>query len=245
MPRVPADAPPREAVCVACSEVFALPRKRGRPHTLCGACRESAASPRRGTCSACGCGFSPGERGPIPKLCAACSATPVITSTCVVCGQVSEGVRAKRFCSPRCAGRFRALSTPRVSERRKAAARKLARAERGKSGRWTYKSGRCAGCGNWFTTTRSWQAFCSAACRGEREHIPSAVRIAVYLRDEWRCQLCGSTVKRKASAPDPEAPTLDHIVPVSRGGTDDPGNLQLAHFLCNVKRGNKMLAEVC
>jgi 5-methylcytosine-specific restriction endonuclease McrA len=34
--------------------------------------------------------------------------------------------------------------------------------------------------------------------------------------------------------------SLDHVVPISKGGTDEPENLKLAHFICNVRKGNKV-----
>jgi 5-methylcytosine-specific restriction endonuclease McrA len=36
------------------------------------------------------------------------------------------------------------------------------------------------------------------------------------------------------------AATIDHIVPVSRGGSDDPSNLQTAHMVCNSAKGDAM-----
>lgn len=37
--------------------------------------------------------------------------------------------------------------------------------------------------------------------------------------------------------------TLDHIVPRSRGGTDEPDNLILACWSCNSSKGNRLLLE--
>lgn len=36
------------------------------------------------------------------------------------------------------------------------------------------------------------------------------------------------------------ATTIDHITPVSRGGTDDPSNLQPACRACNARKGNRL-----
>lgn len=36
--------------------------------------------------------------------------------------------------------------------------------------------------------------------------------------------------------------TIDHIVPLSRGGTDEPDNLALSCFHCNRKKGDRMRA---
>jgi 5-methylcytosine-specific restriction endonuclease McrA len=35
----------------------------------------------------------------------------------------------------------------------------------------------------------------------------------------------------------PGADTVDHITPISAGGTDDPANLSAAHKRCNLAKG--------
>lgn len=64
-------------------------------------------------------------------------------------------------------------------------------------------------------------------------------------RDNRRCHLCGGKVsarkkfgKRGTPRGDMKTyPTIDHIVPVSKGGTHTWGNVKLAHWSCNSKRG--------
>lgn len=53
------------------------------------------------------------------------------------------------------------------------------------------------------------------------------------------CHLCSTPVSTVAKAPHPKAPSLDHITPKSKGGTDDPSNLALAHFGCNSARRDR------
>lgn len=53
----------------------------------------------------------------------------------------------------------------------------------------------------------------------------------VIARDGGRCHLCGAE----------GADTADHLVPRSRGGTDDPSNLRAAHRVCNARRGARPL----
>lgn len=60
----------------------------------------------------------------------------------------------------------------------------------------------------------------------------------IFSRDGWRCQLCGKTVKRDAQVPDYEAPVLDHILPIAKGGEHKASNLQCAHFICNSRRSH-------
>ena len=63
-------------------------------------------------------------------------------------------------------------------------------------------------------------------------------RLAVYERDGWCCQLCGLSVDRNAAVPQPLAPTLDHIIPIAKGGPHTYTNVQLAHFACNSRKGD-------
>ena len=70
-----------------------------------------------------------------------------------------------------------------------------------------------------------------------RRYRVAAKRKAVYERDENICQLCLLPVDTSIPYPHPLAATLDHIVPVTAGGTHDIGNLQLAHMACNASKG--------
>lgn len=62
--------------------------------------------------------------------------------------------------------------------------------------------------------------------------------IEVYERDGWACQICRKPVDREVQWPNPWSATLDHIDPVTAGGVHDDGNLQTAHWYCNVVKGN-------
>ncbi len=58
----------------------------------------------------------------------------------------------------------------------------------------------------------------------------------IYLRDHNRCQYCG----RKFPASEL---SLDHVVPISRGGKSTWENVVCACLPCNVRKGNKLLTE--
>jgi len=58
-------------------------------------------------------------------------------------------------------------------------------------------------------------------------------------RDGCRCHICHRKVDLSLSGKAKWGPTIEHIVPVSLGGTNDPGNLALAHRHCNTARGNR------
>jgi 5-methylcytosine-specific restriction endonuclease McrA len=62
-------------------------------------------------------------------------------------------------------------------------------------------------------------------------------RLVIFERDGWRCQLCGKRTDRTKVHPHPDAPVLDHIVPLSVGGPHEPSNVQCAHSRCNGLKG--------
>ena len=69
--------------------------------------------------------------------------------------------------------------------------------------------------------------------------VEKVYRRKIFDRDLWLCKLCGKPVDRNAQVPDPRAATIDHIIPLSKGGTHEPSNTQCAHFLCNALKSDK------
>jgi 5-methylcytosine-specific restriction endonuclease McrA len=70
--------------------------------------------------------------------------------------------------------------------------------------------------------------------------VPKAVRLAIYKRDGWVCGVCSGEVEPGLPASSPWQATLDHVVPRSLGGSDDPENLRLVHRYCNSVRSNRL-----
>lgn len=63
------------------------------------------------------------------------------------------------------------------------------------------------------------------------------VRLAeIAERDGHRCHLCRKKVPSKAW-PHPLSASLDHVIPLSKGGPHEPSNVRLAHLRCNVEKG--------
>jgi hypothetical protein len=60
------------------------------------------------------------------------------------------------------------------------------------------------------------------------------IRAFVFERDDYTCQYCGEYGGRLE---------CDHVVPVSRGGTNDFENLLTACFGCNRSKRDKLLSE--
>lgn len=64
----------------------------------------------------------------------------------------------------------------------------------------------------------------------KREPIPRMVVEAIYSRDSGKCVFCGSTEKIH----------IDHIIPFSKGGSNEVENLQLLCQKCNLEKSNKI-----
>ncbi|MEU0078571.1 HNH endonuclease signature motif containing protein [Micromonospora tulbaghiae] len=76
-------------------------------------------------------------------------------------------------------------------------------------------------------------------CRNDmRKHGMSVEQLAQ--RDGTSCGLCGSPVDMSLRKPNLMCPSVDHILPRARGGTNDPANLQLAHLLCNTTKRDRI-----
>lgn len=55
------------------------------------------------------------------------------------------------------------------------------------------------------------------------------------------CAICGQPVNKKLKYPDPLSATVDHIIPIARGGhPSDLSNLQLAHLRCNIQKSDSI-----
>lgn len=122
-------------------------------------------------------------------------------------------------------------------------------------------SGQCKVCGQWYIGRDVRHTGCSAACTAEhrrrtaerwnkirgRDHLKRARhygveyelvnRLRVFARDGWRCGICRRKVDRRLKAPHPMSASLDHIIPMSRGGGHTYVNTQCAHLTCNVHKG--------
>lgn len=68
----------------------------------------------------------------------------------------------------------------------------------------------------------------------ERAKVTPGVRYDVFLRDHFRCVICGSAQSDGVKL------HVDHIIPVSKGGTSDMSNLRTLCDRCNMGKRDKM-----
>ncbi|MGB3707611.1 HNH endonuclease [Gordonia sp. (in: high G+C Gram-positive bacteria)] len=62
-------------------------------------------------------------------------------------------------------------------------------------------------------------------------------RVQVFQRDGWICSLCGDPVDPELAYPDPRSASIDHTIPISRGGDHVLANVTCSHLDCNIRKG--------
>jgi 5-methylcytosine-specific restriction endonuclease McrA len=117
---------------------------------------------------------------------------------------------------------------------------------------------RCEHCAMDFTANKRRWRYCSKECSAARKDFDNwkhqALRRArmraavveifdrreIFERDGWICQLCLAPVDPTAPRHSPRVPSIDHIIPISRGGDHSRANAQTACLGCNVRKGVRM-----
>lgn len=160
---------------------------------------------------------------------------------CVACAKLMLRNGKSKTCSPQC----RKQATPKGDQRRPVRVYQRT----------------CGPCGQSFLAKRSRQAACSRcakriARRGRGKYRERCKRVgapytpgitpeAVFTRDGYRCQLCGcSTPKRLRGTYKPNAPELDHIIPIAAGGGHTWDNVQCACRKCNSNKSSSTLGQL-
>jgi len=57
---------------------------------------------------------------------------------------------------------------------------------------------------------------------------------------DWRCWVCKGTINRYLRFPNYMAATVEHIIPISKGGTHTWDNVAPAHAKCNFEKGDSL-----
>lgn len=213
--------------CPVCDRQFEWKRKQCPRQKYCSAkCREQAKyakwyKPREPTDRVCpGCLNVFAAKWNTKYCCKECQlACKSIARSCGYCGKVFMGVGDVSFCSRTCTNKARFYADP-IDEKQANQLRVIRRREC-----------RARAC----------------AVRRARHNGVSWRRISrndVFERDGWVCQICGRECLRGASTQDPASPTLDHVIPLSRGGAHNLNNVRLACWACNSKKRNKLDSEM-
>ena len=220
--------------------------RTGSPIKPCAGCGEPLANalakycsePCKPRCSVEGCDGSARKRG----WCASHYAQAKVSgqepqpfkwkwatsSPCMNCGVSPDEVKFARgfreFCSSNCRVTYSMYGGPRPT------------------------STNCVACGIEIDLTarnkrgqlqRAVTKFCRPCKRDYNKYKMSARELAE--RDGTDCGICGLPVDVTLTRADGlDCPSVDHVLPRSRGGTHDPSNLQLAHLVCNMRKSDRV-----
>lgn len=90
---------------------------------------------------------------------------------------------------------------------------------------------------------REWKRNREARRRARKLGLPFEVFTSeeIFDRDNWVCRLCSETVDPLISWPNPFSASLDHRIPISKGGHHTRVNVQLAHLGCNARKGDRII----
>lgn len=62
----------------------------------------------------------------------------------------------------------------------------------------------------------------------------------VFERDNWTCKICDQPINKNIKYPDPFSASIDHRIPLSKGGPHSYNNCQASHLTCNVRKCNNV-----
>lgn len=65
----------------------------------------------------------------------------------------------------------------------------------------------------------------------------------ILLRTAEQCALCGGYIDKSLKYPNPMSASVDHVIPVKRGGKSTLDNLQVTHLICNLNKGAKIVTS--
>ena len=185
--------------------------------------------------------------------------------TCKMCEGNYEGTWRSAYCSEACR---RAWQRNQASEYRKTDQYQKWYRERVDSGGFAAASRKmrarrrvveameCIYCGVGFKRTKGTSkvlcgkreckmAFQLDSCHRRNARLREATvekftRVEVFERDGWTCGVCGGGVDPGAPARSPWSASLDHIIPLAKGGAHSRENTQCAHLVCNMRKSDSI-----
>jgi hypothetical protein len=60
--------------------------------------------------------------------------------------------------------------------------------------------------------------------------------VEIFQRDGWKCGICDRSISQRLRYPHPMSASLDHKIPLSRGGHHSRLNTQASHLRCNLRK---------
>lgn len=98
----------------------------------------------------------------------------------------------------------------------------------------------------WYLSNPDRAAATNLRRRARRRSVPAdTVSLEELLQEQQGyCYLCTARINLDLQYPDPMSASIDHVVPLARGGTGLRDNLRAVHLICNRQKGIKLLGEL-
>lgn len=216
---------PIPQTCQGCGVSLDQQLKAGRPRSYCS--RKCASDLRTRKLTAA-------RR--VPKLCAVCGSEFIFSN------------KSKKYCSEEC----RLVMNRQLAHERW----NVEKATRPATKSWV-----CQWCGGEIIVHISYTGHGKfhAECRKQADRVQNRIKTLrrqkvrtglkitheeLAERDNFVCHICGETVDMSLPRTSKLGATIDHVVPITRGGRDELDNLKLAHWVCNVRKNNKLMEEL-
>lgn len=75
-------------------------------------------------------------------------------------------------------------------------------------------------------------------------YVEDVEREEVMRRSRWICHLCGDKIPKSAVWPDPRFGSVDHVLPLARGGKHSYANCKAAHLACNCRKNATPIGQL-
>lgn len=183
-------------------------------------------------------------------------------TTCQYCGKTfkEQRDRANLYCSVKCASKAKAARDFRqkeiIEEHKKELFDEYTELIR-KAEQIRFKIEHekyCKVCGKLFIGKTTTSVCCSPECSKKNDNRKKDKRLykngqpdlsinltRLYKRDNGICQLCGKHIDFDCDWNSDDYPSIDHIIPIAKGGMHQWDNVQLACRGCNTFKGVKVI----
>lgn len=98
-------------------------------------------------------------------------------------------------------------------------------------GRYCAKCARARWAGAQRQAAAKWRA------RRRSQYVEDVSPAYIFNRDNWTCHLCLLPIPESSKWPDPQSASIDHVVPLSKGGDHSNANCRASHLACNLSKG--------
>jgi 5-methylcytosine-specific restriction endonuclease McrA len=109
----------------------------------------------------------------------------------------------------------------------------------------------CRLCGDVFVSIYLTKLYCSDRCKDRYRKTSKGIdrikyrdtrrtdtfKSKLYWKAQGLCGICKQPIDTSIPYPEPMSFSVDHIIPVSKGGSERNENLQASHLSCNIAKG--------